>query len=222
MKPAAIVLDIEGTIAPISFVRDVLLPYARVHLAEYLDRHGADPDVATEIAAVQRLAPGTDVAGALLGWMDQDLKLPPLKAIQGMIWRAGYDAGELRGELYPDVAPCLKDWHSQGIKLYIYSSGSVAAQQLLLAHTGAGDLRPLIQGYFDTLIGPKREPASYRAIAARIGGAPAEILFLSDTEAELDAAQAAGWRTVQLLREADGTVASTRHQGSRKLESLLF
>ena len=220
MKPAAIVLDIEGTIAPISFVRDVLFPYARAHLVEFLSGHGTDPDVAAEIAAVQRLAPGIDVAGALIGWMDQDLKLPPLKAIQGMIWRAGYDAGEIKGELYEDVAPCLRDWRNQGIALYIYSSGSVAAQQLLLAHTASGDLRPLIQGYFDTLMGPKREAVSYRAIAARIGAAPGEILFLSDVEAELDTADAAGWRTVQVVREADGTVASKRHQSSRTLAEL--
>jgi len=207
----AIIIDIEGTITPIAFVRDVLFPYARAHLAEFLGQKADDPEVAMQVAAVRKLAPGTDALAALLGWMDQDLKIPPLKTLQGMIWQAGYDNGELKGQIYDDVPATLRDWHQHGFALYIYSSGSIPAQRLLLGHSNAGDLTPLLSGHFDTGIGPKREPASYRSIAAQIGIAPQELLFLSDIEAELDAAANACWQTAQLVRENDGTVGSARH-----------
>jgi enolase-phosphatase E1 len=207
----AIVVDIEGTITPISFVRDVLFPFARAHLPGFLQDHADDAQVADEIAAIKAMAPGTDVVQALMGWMDRDVKISPLKALQGLVWRAGYDSGELRGQIYSDVADCLQAWRERGFALYIYSSGSVAAQKLLLGHSDAGDLCPLLSGYFDTLVGGKREAASYQAIAGRIGAAGSECLFLSDIEAELDAALAAGWRTAQLVRAQDGTVGSLRH-----------
>ena len=207
----AIIIDIEGTITPIAFVRDVLFPYARAHLAEFLGQKADDPEVAMQVAAVRKLAPGTDALAALLGWMDQDLKIPPLKTLQGMIWQAGYDNGELKGQIYDDVPATLRDWHQHGFALYIYSSGSIPAQRLLLGHSNAGDLTPLLSGHFDTSIGPKREPSSYRNISARIGIAPQELLFLSDIEAELDAAAAAGWQTAQLVRGNDGTMGSARH-----------
>jgi len=207
----AVVLDIEGTITPISFVRDVLFPFARTHLANFLEINQEDPDVAREIATIQQLAPGSDPVGVLMGWMDQDLKIPPLKTLQGMVWQAGYHHGLLRGQIYPDVAPCLRSWHADGIALYIYSSGSVAAQQLLLGHSTDGDLSPLFSGFFDTNVGAKRDEASYRAISAQIGINRGEGLFLSDVTVELDAAAAAGWRTAQIVRPNDGTVASAGH-----------
>jgi len=210
MVVRAVVLDIEGTIAPIAFVRDILFPYARKHLADFLADHGDEPAVASEIAAVRQAAPGMDVTKALLGWMDLDLKIPPLKALQGMIWQTGYDRGELRGRIYPDVPPCLRAWRERGLALYIYSSGSVPAQRLLLGHSDAGDLCPLFSGFFDSKIGAKREAASYQAIAAQIGVDASDCLFLSDVEAELDAARRAGWRAAQVVRENDGTVGSTR------------
>jgi enolase-phosphatase E1 len=222
MTIRAIILDIEGTIAPIAFVRDVLFPYARAHFAEFLEQHAENPAVAAEIAAVRKLAPGTDVVTTLLAWMDQDLKLPPLKALQGMVWHAGYVAGDVKGELYPDVAPRLQAWHNRGLALYIYSSGSVAAQKLLLGNSSAGNLCPLIKGYFDTNSGPKKEPSSYRAIATEIGADGPECLFLSDNEAELDAAATAGWRTIQVVRQNDGTAASAKHEARANLEDILL
>lgn len=205
--PRAVITDIEGTTTRISFVHDVLFPYARARIGAYLSAHEARPDIATLLGEVARLAPGTAPEAALLGWMDADAKVTPLKTLQGLIWQDGYAAGDLRSELYPDVAPCLRRWHAAGVGLYVYSSGSVAAQRLLFGHSADGDLTPLFGGYFDTGIGAKREQASYDAIAARTGIAPDSLLFLSDVTAELDAARAAGMQTCQLVRPQDGTVA---------------
>ena len=213
MTLRAVVLDIEGTITPIAFVRDVLFPFARAQLGTYLQSHGDDPAVAAELAQINGLAPGTDPLAALLGWMDQDAKIPPLKTLQGLIWRQGYQSGALLGQIYPDVPPALKAWHAAGIKLYVYSSGSVEAQKLLLAHSDQGNLLPLFSGHFDTHTGPKREAESYRRIAAAIGEEAGECLFLSDIAAELSAAKGAGWNVCQLVREQDGTVADERYAG---------
>ena len=204
-RPAAIVTDIEGTTSRISFVHDVLFPYARARLPAFLAERGAEPEAASCLAEVQQLAPGQDPLAALLGWMDQDAKITPLKTLQGLIWAEGYASGALHGELYPDVAPALRRWHKAGLRLYVYSSGSVPAQKLLFAHTREGDLTALFSGFFDTRIGAKRQPASYAAIAAAITTRPADILFLSDISAELDAAAAVGLRVCQLLRPQDGT-----------------
>jgi enolase-phosphatase E1 len=142
-----------------------------------------------------------ELAAELRAWIDRDSKATPLKALQGLIWEEGYRRGAFSGHVYPDAARRLRAWKDLGIALYVYSSGSVHAQRLLFAHTGEGDLTPLFSGYFDTTVGHKREPASYRAIAAAIGLAPGEILFLSDIHEELDAARAAGMQTAWLVRE---------------------
>jgi enolase-phosphatase E1 len=209
--PVAILTDIEGTTTPLSFVRDVLFPYARERLALFCERHVADP-VLLEVA---RLEPDQPVLKPLSAWMDADAKVTPLKQIQGMIWAEGYASGALHAPLYPDVAPALRHWEAAGLKLYVYSSGSVAAQKLLFGHTQEGDLTALFQGFFDTEIGGKREAASYRAICARTGIVPGDFLFLSDIDAELDAAAEAGLRCCQLVRAADGTIASNRHPVAR-------
>jgi enolase-phosphatase E1 len=141
--------------------------------------------------------------------MDQDAKITPLKSLQGLIWGEGYASGALRSELYPDVPPALRCWHQSGTKLFVYSSGSVQAQKLLFAHSPAGDLTPLFDGFFDTRIGAKRAAASYQAIAAAIAIPTPSILFLSDVAAELDAAAQAGMLVCQLLRPQDGTQPST-------------
>lgn len=133
--------------------------------------------------------------------MDEDRKSTALKAIQGIIWRTGYLQGDFRGHLYPEVAQQLADWQQQGLGLYVYSSGSVAAQKLLFGYSDAGDLCPLFSGYFDTHVGAKREIASYQNIASQLGLAPQALLFLSDIRQELDAAQLAGWHTCQLIRD---------------------
>ncbi len=199
VPPAAVLTDIEGTTTPIAFVHRVLFPYARARLAGFAAAHPMLGDAPT---------PALEV---LLGQMDRDEKDPVLKAIQGMIWEEGYASGELKAEIYPDVAPALRRWARAGVRLYVYSSGSVPAQKLLFGHSTAGDLTPLFQAYFDTKAGPKREAASYVNITRGIGIPAGEVLFLSDIEAELDAAHAAGLQTCQLVRADDGTVASVRH-----------
>lgn len=201
MTPAAVITDIEGTTTPIAFVHRVLFPYARERMADF---------VATNHAALAEV-PEPRLA-TLRGWMERDEKVTALKTIQGLIWDEGYKAGALTAELYEDVPPALRRWARGGLRLFVYSSGSIAAQKLLFGYTPAGDLTPLFQAYFDTTTGPKRESASYAAIARGIGLPGAEILFLSDAEAELDAAHAAGLLTCQLVRAEDGTKAGTRHE----------
>jgi enolase-phosphatase E1 len=208
LPPAAVLTDIEGTTTPIAFVHEVLFPYARARLPGWCKVH-CDAPVIGEVA---RLAPGAMVVETLLGWMDRDEKITPLKTIQGMIWAEGYARGEIVGDLYPDVAPALRRWANGGVRLYVYSSGSVDAQKLLFGHSHAGDLTPLFQGFFDTKVGPKREAMSYASICRGASVAGGEFLFLSDVEAELDAAAAAGMQTCQLVRFQDKTIASTRHQ----------
>lgn len=209
--PAAIVIDIEGTTTPIAFVHTVLFPYARARLADFLAAHSGRADVAACLAGVRAEAPGVPELQALLGWMDADAKVTPLKALQGMIWREGFESGALRGEIYPDVPDALRAWHARGIALHVYSSGSEDAQRLMYRYSDAGDLSALFGQFFDTHMGAKREAASYGAIATRLEQAPDRLLFLSDVEAELDAARLAGWHTTQLVRAGDGTVPSTRH-----------
>ena len=209
--PKAVICDIEGTTSAIAFVKETLFPFAERALDGFLRAHGAEPAVATVLDQVRALAPGQDPAEALRGWMARDEKVTPLKALQGMIWRQGFESGVIRGHLWPDVAPCLRAWARAGVVLRIYSSGSVEAQELLFGHSEAGDLTPLLSGFDDTRTGPKREAASYAAIARAAGLPPGEILFLSDVAEELDAAAAAGMRVCQLVREADGTAESGRH-----------
>lgn len=211
MAPRAVLTDIEGTTTAIAFVKDRLFPFAAEALDGFLAAQGDTPEVAAILAEVRALAPDTPPAEALRGWMAADAKLGPLKALQGLIWEAGYADGRLRGHLWPDVAGCLRAWAAGGVVLAVYSSGSVGAQKLLFGHSEAGDLTGLFAGFFDTRVGGKRERASYAAIAAALGLAPGAVLFLSDVAEELDAAAAAGMAACQLVRPADGTVAAGRH-----------
>lgn len=201
-----ILTDIEGTTGSIRFVHEVLFPYARERMADFLAAHRDEPAVRAEIEAVARetgVAPDdlSRITAVLIGWIDEDRKATPLKALQGMIWKDGFTSGELIAHIYPDAAARLRGWHEAGHRIFVYSSGSIAAQKLYFAHTSEGDLTSLLDGYFDTTTGGKREAESYRAIAARIGVAPADIVFLSDVEAELEAAEQAGLRTVWLTRD---------------------
>jgi enolase-phosphatase E1 len=203
----AIVTDIEGTASSLSFVKDVLFPYARAHMGAFVRRHAGEPAVALHIGQVREAAgdPVLSLGGViaqLRRWTDEDRKIMPLKALQGMIWEAGYQAGDFRGHVYPDAEQALRAWHARGIALYVYSSGSVQAQQLLFAHTDYGDLTPLFRGYFDTRTGAKTEAQSYRRIAREISLEPPEIAFLSDVQAELDAAAKAGLTSLWLVRGA--------------------
>jgi enolase-phosphatase E1 len=208
---AAVLLDIEGTTTPPRFVREVLYDYARKHLPAFLVARAGDAAVAAELAEIRRLVPGRGELAALLHWMDQDAKVAPLKTLQGLIWRSGYADGSIVGALYPDVAPSLRVWARAGLRLAAFSSGSAEAQRLLFAHSVAGDLAGLFVGFFDTRVGGKREAESFTRLTIALALPSAEILFLSDAEAELDAAAASGMRTCQLVRPADGTEPSDRH-----------
>ena len=196
-RARAVLLDIEGTTGSIAFVHEVLFPYARAHMADYVARNAE----AVEPVLTQVGGSAEAVVRTLLAWMDEDRKETPLKTLQGMIWRQGYESGALKGHVYPDAVRAMRAWSHDGLRLYIYSSGSVEAQRLLFAHSVSGDLTPLLSGYFDTTSGPKREPGSYSRIAAEIGGPPADILFLSDAATEIDAALAAGMQAALVGRD---------------------
>lgn len=197
-RTTAIVTDIEGTTSSLAFVHDVLFPYAREALPEFVRRNRNDPTIA---AALQEVDGDTEVAIAMLiAWIDEDRKAAPLKLIQGRIWALGYADGTLKGHVYADAALALRSWHARGIALYVYSSGSIEAQKLIFAHSIAGDLTPCFRGYFDSTIGAKVEAASYARIGTEIGVAPAAILFLSDNPAELRAARAAGVAVIGVQR----------------------
>ena len=221
MPVSTILLDIEGTTTPIDFVYQVLFPYARARMSDFLARHldtdkelrAAFSDLTDEWAKDESQShthprpsgrTGRTQLEAVVAYaqrlMDQDRKLTPLKLIQGKIWEGGYLSGELKGQVFPDVAPNLRRWHDQGRTICIYSSGSVLAQKLLLANTEEGDLTEFIHDFFDTKVGRKTEPASYLNIAESLQRRPPEILFISDVGAELDAAAAAGFQTLLCVR----------------------
>jgi enolase-phosphatase E1 len=219
----AVVTDIEGTTTPIAFVAEILFPYARRALPDFVRTHRDQPEVAAPLAAARALAGDADLSDAdvtalLIGWIDQDRKATPLKTLQGLIWAEGYAAGAFQGQLYDDVPPVLRAWQAAGLRLFSYSSGSVAAQRLLFGHSPAGDLTPLFEGFFDTRLGGKLEPASYAALAAAVALPPRQILFLSDHEGELDAAAASGFATGCLDR--DGLGRSGRHPIHRDFRSV--
>lgn len=221
----AIVTDIEGTTSSISFVRDVLFPYARKRLPAYVETHADQPELqhwmheaAKEAQIIE--ASSQEIIDLLLRWIDEDRKSTALKALQGMIWGDGYEAGNYRAHLYPEVARVLHAWHTEGVRLYVYSSGSVAAQQLFFRYSDAGDLTPLFDGYFDTETGPKRERRSYEKIAAAIDEQPEQILFLSDVVEELDAAQAAGLQTTWLLRPPQVIPNQTHHRAVSSFDDI--
>lgn len=206
MPIKAILTDIEGTTSAVSFVFDVLFPYAARHLPGFVSEHATEPAVAEQVEAVRRESGEPEasverVVAILLEWIAEDRKATPLKALQGMVWEQGYRAGQLKGHVYPDAVEALRRWHAEGYRLYVYSSGSIQAQKLIFGCSEAGDLSPLFSGYFDTTSGPKREAGSYRRIVEAIGLPAEEVLFLSDVVQELDAAREAGLPTVGLARE---------------------
>jgi enolase-phosphatase E1 len=199
-----LLLDIEGTTCPVSFVAEVLFPYARQALGPFLQRYGAEPEVAAllqEVEAAWRQDPNPEAQalgktgdlGAYLEWLiDHDIKLTPLKDLQGRIWADGYGSGAITAPLFADVAEALRRWHGAGLRLAVYSSGSVPAQQLLYRHSNSGDLTGLFSHWFDTRVGAKQQPDSYRKIAEAMGVEPSGVLFISDALAELEAAHGAG------------------------------
>ena len=204
---SAILTDIEGTTSSISFVKDVLFPYARRALPGFVATHGHDPDVRKWLDAVAvengGICQDEMIVETLQGWIDTDRKHTALKALQGMVWEAGYRDADFTAHIYPDAAPALQAWREANLPLYVYSSGSVPAQKLFFGHSDAGDLTGLFSGWFDTEIGGKREAGSYARIAEAIGVPANEILFLSDVVEELDAAREAGLQTVLIDRRQD-------------------
>jgi len=214
-----ILLDVEGTTSSIAFVYDVLFAYAKEHIAAFLEQHAIEPAVAEAAAAIaaetgcvgqpDTPAGRTAIVLAAIDLINRDIKSTPLKRLQGMIWRNGFESGQLIAHVFDDVPPALANWADSGFDVRIYSSGSIEAQQLFFGHTAAGNLTRHLRGHYDTTTGPKREQASYVAIAADMGLPPRQILFVSDVGAELDAARAAGMATAAAFRP-----------GNRPLESL--
>ena len=219
--PRLYLLDVEGTVAPISFVYERLFPYARQYLRSFLDLHVKEPAVQADLRLLaeesrsesDKECPAFGVETANIGpavayllWlMDRDRKSTALKSLQGKIWKAGFESGELKGELFADVPAAFERW-SKSARVAIYSSGSVEAQRLLFRYSTYGDLTPYISAYFDTRTGPKTDGASYAAIAAAMQVAPAEAIFFSDVLRELDPAREAGFSTRLVVRKGNAPV----------------
>ncbi len=232
--PRLYLLDVEGTVAPLALTNEVLFPYARAHLADFLKQNLTRPEVQQDLKLLaeenrteqSELSPtfGIEIRNELharsyLVWlMDMDRKSTALKSLQGKIWKAGFESGELTGTLFDDVSPAFQRW-SQQARIAIYSSGSTEAQQLFFRHSTHGDLTPLIAAYFDTRTGAKAESASYAAIAKAMQVEPAEVTFFSDVVRELDAAREAGCQTRLVLRPGNPPVADAH--GHTAVESFL-
>ena len=216
-----ILMDIEGTTTSISFVHDVLFPYTRKHLAEFINNNITDKCVIeclNDTKETVRLEESRDIdtteaVKTLLHWINIDRKHPALKTLQGLVWKDGYSNSNFTAHIYDDVIPCIQKWHDSGKVLAIYSSGSVEAQKLLFKHTCFGDLTKYISHYFDLQTGRKQEPDSYRRITDRLSAESSDILFLSDSADELNAAISAGLRTTQLIRK--GTHPCTNHRNAK-------
>lgn len=203
----AIVLDVEGTTSATEHVHRRMFPYARARIASWAREYAHQAQTRAVLDDVARLLgrPGTmndkEAVAALEQWADEDRKIAPLKQLQGLIWDEGYRRGDLDGHVYWDTLMAVRQWARNGTALYIYSSGSVRAQQQLFAHTQFGDLTRWIDGYFDIhTAGDKQEEQSYHAIAGHIGTRGQDILFASDSVVELDAARAASWHTARVVR----------------------
>jgi enolase-phosphatase E1 len=235
-----VVLDIEGTTTPISYVYDVLFPYARAHIRAFLEEH-LDSATLDEALRLLRDEWEGDVARGLnppdmkdldrdarltclvryAEWlMDRDRKSSGLKLLQGRIWEGGYADGTLHGQVFPDVPMAMERWHSYGISVSIYSSGSVLAQRLLFGSTPYGDLTRFIGHYFDTEVGPKKDTESYRRIGSALKREPAELLFISDVAAELDAAANAGLVTLLCIRPGNNAEIGVRQEVIRSFDEI--
>lgn len=219
----AILCDIEGTMSNIAFVKDRLFPYAAERLPAFVNQHEQDPQVKPlleSVAAETGDARMQSIISTLLNWIHEDRKTTSLKVLQGLIWSEGYANGQLKGHVYEDAVNQLKAWHAAGLRLYIYSSGSTQAQQLLFKHTDFGDLTHLFEGYFDTRAGNKYQVSSYQGIAKYLGLPTQCILFLSDMRLELDAAQQAGMQTYHLVRDGMISSGTDKHPQANDFEQI--
>lgn len=232
-----VLLDIEGTVSPLAFVHEVMFPFARREMRGFLEKHAEAPSMIEALEQMARDAgtsslsvwcPHPAAGSEARDWivqqahalMDADVKQTGLKLLQGLVWERGFRDGSLCATLFPDVAPELRRLKDAGLELRIYSSGSVQAQRLFFAHAEAGDLTPLLSGYYDTTIGAKREAASYVAIAADACVPADAILFLSDVVAELDAARAAGMHTGMAMRPGNPPTPEHTHSTFSSLEEI--
>lgn len=230
MSFRALVTDIEGTTTDIAFVHERLFPLARAEMPRFVRAHYDDPEHAAAFAAVRSAVAGADrdastvtldeVLAQLVAWMDADAKVTALKALQGAIWREAYEAGGLSSHVYDDVEPAFRRLGAAGVRIYVYSSGSIEAQRLLFGHSTAGDLTKYLAGYFDTTTGPKREEVSYARIAESIGLPAGEVLFVSDVIAELDAARAAGMQTLWMVRPGCAAVDARGHARAASFDAI--
>ena len=229
----AVLLDIEGTVTPISFVHDVLFPYARAHVESFLDSHSNQAEVQADIKKLReeqaidteelRQLPINSIDTVVTyvnRLIDLDRKSPALKSLQGKIWKAGYEDGSLKSPVYPDVIDAFKRWRDAGIKINIFSSGSVLAQQLLFAHTDGGDLTRYIDQYFDTSVGKKIDPESYATIAGKLSIDSTQLLFVSDVVAELYAAKEAGMQTRLCIRPGNPPQPASQFQSITNFEGV--
>lgn len=240
IKCQAILLDIEGTVSPVAFVFDVMFPYIRKNVAAFLNEHWNNASVQEAVKLVgvdvgqsdasEWLGSGDEqsqqaiVCQAVQQLMDRDAKVTGLKKLQGMIWKDGFESGELVSELFSDVLPKLKQWKAAGLDLFIYSSGSIAAQKLFFQYTTEGNLLDLFSGHFDTTSGNKKESASYRTIAQAMAVPTESICFVSDVEAELNAATEAGMQTVlrPVDTKSDSQAVSTEFASIQSFNELDF
>jgi enolase-phosphatase E1 len=216
LRASVVLLDIEGTLGSIAFVRDVLFPYADARMDEFVALHGSEPEVrvALDLAAGEAGVATHDIRGildALHRWSAEDVKTTPLKTLQGMIWRDGFESEAVVGHLYSDAVDAMQRYRESGVLLAVYSSGSIAAQRLMFGHSVAGNLLSLFVGFYDTTSGSKVDAASYTLISKALGFVPASIAFFSDNPRELDAARDAGMQTLQVARPEDGTEPAPRH-----------
>ena len=202
-----ILTDIEGTTTEVSFVYDILFPYFRAHMDQWKT---VDSDPMNQILEQTRvlvleehsvnLTSKEALFEQLRQWSIEDRKVTPLKTFQGMVWEQGFKSGAIKGHMYPDVKPALERWTAMGMKLAIFSSGSIAAQKQLFGFSTEGDLTPYFSAYFDTTTGMKRDEQTYQLIVQQVNAPANSVLFLSDIHQELEAAHAAGLRTLQLVR----------------------
>ena len=237
-----LLLDIEGTTCPISFVAEVLFPYASQHLAFFLQEHGEEPEIAAILEAAWKeweQDPDPSQQGKLReleepkrgslqaithylqGLIDADRKSTALKDLQGHLWKQGFQCGAIQAEFYPETIRCLQEWHQAGVQLAVYSSGSIQAQQLLYGHTEAGDLRGLFCGWFDTRTGNKKEASSYTTISSQLQCEPQRITFISDSSAECDAAESAGLRVLFSLRPGNPDQDPGQHTVITSLDQVM-
>jgi enolase-phosphatase E1 len=213
-------MDIKSTAIPRAYVGEVLRPYASEHLAAFVAAHHDEPDIQAILSEARRQVPGQDPADTLTHWMAVDAPAAPLRALQGLIWREGFESGALAGPIYPDVGPSLRRWARAGIRLAIYSAASRETQRQLFAHAPEGDLTGLFQGFFDTRVGLKAEPDSFSRLAIALAVPTMEVLYVAADEDELDSAAAAGMRTCQVLRPDAGGAAAERHPVARGFDDV--